>query len=69
MRKAGRCFTLMERNERVQCTEDLAELALRHDRQLQHGLVVHLVAHGEGEGRIGDACRGKVLSFSGQVPS
>lgn len=34
----------MERDERVEGTKDLSELALRHDVQLQHGLIVHLVA-------------------------
>lgn len=36
-------FTLMEWNERVQCTKDLSKLTLCHDVQLQHGLIVHLV--------------------------
>lgn len=34
----------MERNEGVQCPKDLSKLTLRHDVQLQHGLIVHLVA-------------------------
>lgn len=34
----------MERNEGVQCPKDLSKLALRHDVQLQHGLIVHLGA-------------------------
>lgn len=50
--KAERWFTLMERNERVQCTKDLSKLTLCHDVQLQHGLVVHLAAHSNGKGRI-----------------
>lgn len=37
-------LTLMERYERVEGTKDLSELALCHDVQLQHGLIIHLVA-------------------------
>lgn len=44
----------MERDERVQGTEDLSELALCHDVQLQHGLIIHLVA------QVETACRASV---------
>lgn len=39
----------MERNERVQSPKDLSKLTLCHDVQLQHGLIVYLVAHTEQE--------------------
>lgn len=35
-------FTFVERNERVQSTEDLSQFTLCHDVQLQHGLIIHL---------------------------
>lgn len=34
----------MERYERVQSAKDLPKFTLCHDVQLQHGLIVHLVA-------------------------
>lgn len=37
-------LTLMERDERVEGTKDLSKLALCHDVQLQHGLIIHLGA-------------------------
>lgn len=37
-------FTLMEGDERIQGTKDLSKFALCHDVQLQHGLIIHLVA-------------------------
>lgn len=40
--KAGRWFTFMERNERVQRTEDLSKFTLCQNVQLQHGLIIHL---------------------------
>lgn len=51
-------FTFMERNEGVQSAEDLSKLALCHDVQLQHGLVVNLTAPPEA----------KVPTESHQVP-
>lgn len=42
--KAERWLTLMERNKRVQCAEDLSKFTLCHDVQFQHGLIVHLAA-------------------------
>lgn len=37
-------LTLMERDESVQGTKDLSQLALCQDVQLQHGLIIHLQA-------------------------
>lgn len=34
----------MEGDERIQGTKDLSKFALCHDVQLQHGLIIHLVA-------------------------
>lgn len=42
----------MERNERVQRTKDLSKLTLCQDVQLQHGLIVHLVAHRDREAKV-----------------
>lgn len=41
----------MERNERVQSPKDLSKLTLRHDFQLQHGLIVNLAAYTEQEAK------------------
>lgn len=43
-------FTFVERNERVQSTEDLSQFTLGHDVQLQHGLIIHLQEQ-KGEGK------------------
>lgn len=43
-RSKGGGVTLMEGDERIQGTKDLSKFALCHDVQLQHGLIIHLVA-------------------------
>lgn len=42
LREFNREFTCMEGNEGFQSPKDLSKLTLRHDVQLQHGIIVHL---------------------------
>lgn len=65
--KAERWFTLMERNERVQCTKDLSKFTLCQDVQLQHGLIVNLVSNGAERIKVVQKGCEKSMSGSGMA--